>query len=84
MQRLKDAVAPVRPHVAKVRTPTEFHDELVLRVQPMLSGNARNDLGQRDEPVRDVRRQPTDGTLQCIAGTCIVGGAHGGYARLGR
>ena len=73
---MQDAVATVRPDVAEIGAPAQLEDELVPWVNGMACPHALQHLGQRDEAVGDIGRQPAHGAVQRMAGACIGVGMH--------
>ena len=83
MQRLVDARGDMAPHMLEIRAPAQLEDQLVLVIERVHRIDARMHLGQRDKPMRQVRREPGDGAVQGIARAGIVLRAHGLDARMG-
>ena len=81
VQRGENPFAPMRPDVVEIFAPAELVNQLVLWINRVTRGHAGVHLGQAQQAVAEVGRQPRHRTVERIAAACVVARAHGGEAR---
>ncbi len=84
VQRFQNALAVVPPGMAEEGAPAQLMHQLVGQRQAMRGAQRVDHLGQRQQSVRQVWRQPGDRAVQMVAAARIVSGAHRGKPRAGR
>jgi hypothetical protein len=84
VQRLLDALAQVRPDVVVVFTPAELEHQLAWGLQRRAYSYCPVCLGQRQQAVREIGREPRNGAIDRISAARVSLRIHRVQARLRR
>ena len=79
MQRLKNSITLMGPHVSEELAPAEFVDQLVTRGDWLLAQNFSEYLCKCQHTMGEIRRKPGDCTRQMIASSRVIISLDGRY-----
>ena len=72
MQRLKNSITLMGPHVSKELAPAELVDQLVTNGKRLLAQNFSEYLCKCQHTMGEIRRKSGDCACQMIASCCVI------------